>query len=317
MKLLKNNNYFSEVPDEDVLEPNAIRKQSDIKIVDSFNIKENKKKYSLHHVAFPGTWQIDLMWSKNNCFLLAIEVNTRYLFATRTNIYVPKYDKINKIWAKEEVKKSTVAVAKAFFDLMDKGWNPSVVVSDSESSLNSKQMNKLVYERFKIEHRTVPLVKDENGTKTSNHTSLAIVDRVTRTIKKWVYDRGWNANIVPKEEVDKFLIEYNNRSHRTLKKIFGRETTPTEVHNNMEMEIKVMKHFFKKNEEVRKNQPGLKIPIGTRVKVYNPPNSFGKRTRVAKPDPYEVISAGTGIYTVRNLTTNEIEKVPRIWLEYL
>ena len=51
--------------------------------------------------------------------------------------------------------------------------------------------------------------------------------------------------------------------------------------------------------------------------VYNPPNSFGKRTRVAKPDPYEVISAGTGIYTVRNLTTNEIEKVPRIWLEYL
>ena len=117
--------------------------------------------------------------------------------------------------------------------------------------------------------------------------------------------------------VDKFLIEYNNRSHRTLKKIFGRETSPAEVHNNMEMEIKVMNYFFKKNEEVRKNQPGLKIPIGTRVKVYNPPNSFGKRTRVAKPDPYEVISAGTGIYTVRNLTTNEIEKVPRIWLEYL
>ena len=35
-------NYFSEVPDRDVLEPSAIRKQSNVKIVDSFNIKENK-----------------------------------------------------------------------------------------------------------------------------------------------------------------------------------------------------------------------------------------------------------------------------------
>ena len=43
---------------------------------DSFNLKYNKKYYGLHHVAFPGTYQMDLFFSaKNkNCYLLAIEV---------------------------------------------------------------------------------------------------------------------------------------------------------------------------------------------------------------------------------------------------
>ena len=216
-----NFNYYIETPDEDVLDPKAKRIIGDVKVPDSFNLKENKKKYSLHHVAFPGTWQIDLMWSKNNCFLLAIEVNTRYLYATRTNIYVPKFDKKRNIWLKEEVKKSTIAVAKSFLDLLDKGWRPSLVISDSESSLNSEKMNNLIYTPFNIKHKTVPITHDENGKGTSNHTSLAIVDRVTRTIKKWVYDRGWNANIIPKEEVENFVKEYNNRPHSTLTKIFN------------------------------------------------------------------------------------------------
>ena len=47
-----------EVPDEDAL---YIRPLPNIKVPNSFSLKYNKKKYSLHHVAFPGTWQIDLM----------------------------------------------------------------------------------------------------------------------------------------------------------------------------------------------------------------------------------------------------------------
>ena len=80
-----------EVPDEDAL---YIRPLPNIKVPNSFPLKYNKKKYSLHHVAFPGTWQIDLMIGKNNtnCFLVAIEVNTRYLFIERTSTYVYDYN---------------------------------------------------------------------------------------------------------------------------------------------------------------------------------------------------------------------------------
>ena len=93
--------------------------------------------------------------------------------------------------------------------------------------------------------------------------------------------------------------------------------TPTEVHNNMKLEMFVIEYLLKKNKEKRENNPKINIPLGTRVKVYNQPNSFGKRIRISKPDPYEVIHRNNNIYTIRNLTTNEIDKAPRIWLDYL
>ena len=65
---------------------------SSIKVPDSFPLKYNKKKYSLHHVAFPGTWQIDLMLGTENVYLVAIEVNTRYLLIERTRTYVYDYN---------------------------------------------------------------------------------------------------------------------------------------------------------------------------------------------------------------------------------
>ena len=45
-----------EVSDEDA---HYVRPLPNIKVPNSFPLKYNKKKYSLHHVAFPGTWQID------------------------------------------------------------------------------------------------------------------------------------------------------------------------------------------------------------------------------------------------------------------
>lgn len=77
----------NKVPEETPI-PKTLSK---IKVPDSFPLKFNKKKYSLHHVGFPGTWQIDIMFGQNNgkqiAFLVAIEVNTRYLFMEKTTTY--------------------------------------------------------------------------------------------------------------------------------------------------------------------------------------------------------------------------------------
>lgn len=309
--------YLQETPDLDLVDPQAKRPVSNVYVPDSFDLKKNKKKYCLHQVEFPGTWQVDLMFSKNNCFLLAIEVNTRYLYAERTNIYVTEYNERAKKWEVKEAKKSAVALARAIFSLFRKGWNPTLIVSDSESALKSDDISKWIYKPYKIKHRTVPLIPDEFGKSTSNHTSLAIIDRVTRTLRRWVYDRGWSTNIIPKMEVEKFVERYNNRPHSTFKKIFEHDITPYEVHNDLRKEMYVIKHILTENAKIRKKHPDIVIPKGTKVKVYNQPNAFGKRTRISRPVPYEVVSNYSNIYNVKNTVTGEIMTVPRIWLEIL
>ena len=127
---------------------------SSIKVPDSFPLKYNKKKYSLHHVAFPGTWQIDLMIGTNNVYLVAIEVNTRYLYMECTNTYV--YGKDGNIVVDQKTgtykieQKSAYAIATAMSYLFRKGWNPSLLIGDSEGAFSSNKLNEKIYKPFKI-----------------------------------------------------------------------------------------------------------------------------------------------------------------------
>lgn len=308
---------FNVTIDYDLEEANARRRISNIKVPDSFDLKKNKKKYCLHQVEFPGTWQVDLLFSKNNCFFIAIEVNTRYVYAVRTNIYHPGTDERTKKPVMKVEKKTKTAIAKAMLKLMLKGWNPSLIISDGEKALKSKDMEKYIYKKKNIQHIIVPMVTDDMGNRTANHTSLGIIDRLTRTLKRWVYDRGWARDIIPFTEVDKFVEAYNNRNHSTLNKIFNQPTTPKEVHDDMEKEMYVIKYLLRKNKEIRQKNPGIEIPNDTLVKVYNQANSFGKRIRISRPDPYKVIGHYGNIYDIENTVTGKIEKAPRIWLEIL
>ena len=299
---------------------------SSIKVPDSFPLKYNKKKYSLHHVAFPGTWQIDLMIGTNNVYLVAIEVNTRYLYMECTNTYV--YGKDGNIVVDQKTgtykieQKSAYAIATAMSYLFRKGWNPSLLIGDSEGAFSSNELNEKIYKPFKINFKKVYLFADETGKRHSNHTSLAIVDRVIRSCRRWFTDRGYEADAFTTELINEFVKYYNKRPHSTLCKIFkSKEITPQMVHDNMEMEMYVMQHILGENRKIRSSQwtRGMYIPNGTLVKLYNPPVPLLKRTRVTKIDPYRVVSSNNNIYTVHNDNVKDApeEKVPRIWIDRL
>lgn len=294
------------------------------RVPNSFDINRIKRLYKLHHVAMPGTWQIDIMFSgqERNAYLVAINVNTRYLYIQRTNTYL--YDtvtnkKILKDNGKPKIeKKSEYAVAKAMGRLFCLKWDPCTIVSDHEKAFNSKNIINMIYKPRRIKHRNVYLITDEEGKRHSNHTSLAMVDRVIRTCKEWVFNRGWRKGYLPAREVMEFVKEYNNRPHSTLCKILdSKDATPSLVNNNIYLEMKVIYYILNKNREKKKfNTYDFKIPNGTIVKMYRPPTEKNKDK--TKPDPYRVISSNeTNLYVVQNLNTEEYEYVPRIWLDYL
>ena len=310
---------LDEVPDEDAQEK-YIRALSKIKVPDSFPLKYNKKKYSLHHVAFPGTWQIDLMIGKNktNWFLVAIEVNTRYLFIERTSTYV--YDTNCKKVKDQKGNyliecKSEYAIGYAFLKLLKKGWNPSTIVCDHEKAFNSNFLKNNFYKKLNIAYKPVYLYTDEDGRRHANHTSLAIVNRVIRSCRKWLEMKECKKQALPVKKVMEFVSYYNNRPHSKLCKIFNNKiTTPKMVHDNMEMEMIVIQRILRENREIRENVRGLRIPTGSLVKLYNP--DIFKRSRITKIDSYRIVSSNGNIYTVKNinekLKDQKEEKVPCI-----
>ena len=277
---------------------------------DSFNLKYNKKYYGLHHVAFPGTYQMDLFFSaKNkNCYLLAIEVNTRYLYVARTNIALVTYENGREI--KEMQQKTDLAIYLAMEKLFEQGWKPSIIKSDSEPAFDSKFIKEKVYKKRFITHQTVYRTTKEDGKTLPNHTSLAIADRVIKTIKKTFKNRGYINGQLPYKEVYKFVEHYNNRKHRTLSSILKRPTTPAEVHNDFKLEVAIIKNRIEENKKI-KQRDGWLIPKNTTVKVYKDID-MSKNNRTTRIDKYIVNRNIGNIYEIINKRTGEPEFISRI-----
>ena len=74
----------------------------------------------------------------------------------------------------------------------------------------------------------------------------------------------------------KYLIdEYNNSPHSTLSQLLKRPTTPNEVHENKDLETKIVIELWKQNLEIEL-QDDYKLKPGTIVRVYNEASSFDK-----------------------------------------
>ena len=318
-KFIGRRNYFGYVnksrPIDRIIEPSDDdEKIQPVQIkeiaTDSFNLKFNKKYYGLHHVAFPGTYQMDLFFSaKNkNCYLLAIEVNTRYLYVVRTNIALISNENGEEI--KEMQQKTNIAIYLAMEKLFEQGWKPSIIKTDSEPAFDSRFIKENVYEKRFITHQKVYRTTKEDGKSLPNHTSLAIADRVIKTIKTTFKNRGYINGQLPYKEVYKFVEHYNNRKHRTLSSILKRPTTPAEVHNDFKLEVAIIKNRIDENKKI-KQRDGWLIPKNTTVKVYKDID-MSKNNRTTRIDKYIVNRNIGNIYEIINKRTGEPEFISRI-----
>ena len=278
-----------------------------------FPMKHNRK-YMLHTVCRPGTYFIDLMYCGRFTYLVAIEGNTRYIYAVMTNMSTRDGKVIS----------GDVKNARRYVDvlrvMMERGMKPRYIIGDDEQAFKSK-VAKVYYREHNIQfipvsrmrvnysakHETDPDVTPETA---PYHTSLALVDRAIRTIRDMAYNMEVPQHKISPSVMEWILHEYNNSYHKTLSKYAGFKVTPDMVHNDSNLEQRICNTIHAANWNVM-HEPGFRLASGLHVKVYNDRDTMGKRRRVIRPGEWVIEEWENGKYKVKNNTDGYTCVMPR------
>ncbi len=283
----------------------------------SFPLKDNTKKYQLHKMSSRDSYIIDLMMVYHLCYLVAININTRYLYVKLTNIELGE----NKFSKRD--KKSSKRYLNALRALIDQGMVVRYLSGDGESAFNSAEAQEF-YINNGITFRTVPrqvngaypdFMKSEQrlANKTSPlHSSLGIIDRVIRTLRDMAYNM--KIGMITPNVMEDLVFQYNHAPHQTLSKYAGYPVSPQQVQNDHELENYIVRRICQENYNI-KNSPGFKIEEGMNVKVYNETDKMLKRRSIIQPGEHKIIGFENGLYLVKS--GKNIQKLPRYRLAHM
>ncbi|KAK8839238.1 hypothetical protein M9Y10_032167 [Tritrichomonas musculus] len=287
----------------------------------SFNLKSNIKRYQLHKCASRNTWIIDLMYCDKLCYLVAINVNTKYLYVELMN---DKID-INK-FSKKDIK-STFTYLRTLDRMINKGMNVKHLIGDGEMAFNSREARDAYYNSKGIDFKPVPrqimgvypefMQKERNAAKTDPlHGSLGIIDRVIRTIRDIAYNM--KIGIITPNIMSDIVKQYNNSPHKGLSKWAGFSVSPKMVNDDPDLENYIVRKINQENYNVM-NKPGFKINVGTNVKVYNEKDTMNKRRAIIQPGSFIVNGFKNGLYEVEGNVNgkNKTQMVPRYKLGFI
>ena len=201
------------------------------------------------------------------------------------------------------------------------------LISDSESAFASEASKKF-YKAYGIEHVTAPrqyngvypdyMKKEQQRVKQSPlHGSIAILDRVVRTIRDLAYTM--KIGIIMPNNMEDIVKQYNNAPHKGLSKWAGFPVSPQMATDDPELEEYIVQKIRQENYVVT-HRPGFNIEAGTHVQVYNEKSEENKRRAVVQPGDFVVTGFEKGLYTVVgnvNGKKNINQKVPRYKLNPL
>jgi hypothetical protein len=257
-----------------------------------FPTKTNKK-FQLKHVSEPGTYQLDLMFSDKFTYMIIINVNTRMVYSTPTNKIL--FGDENKVVKADS--KRTDYLLQALGELL-KQINIRKIIMDSEPGMRSKKADKFLKDN-NIELKMI-VAKD-------NHSSLALVDRIIRTIRDMNYVRNNGVNrIITPEALREMVYIYNNSTHKGLSKIMGFPISPQEMTPNHEAYYirKVSQHNV-----VTKLSNGYDL-LGQDVSLMDETSKMEKRRSRVKPTTFKVINQSREKLTLEDPIGNKL-RVPR------
>ena len=306
------------------------RKSVDTSIKASFPLKFNIKHYQLHKVALKNTWIIDLMFCDKLTYLVAINVNTRYLYVELVN------DTINENEFTKTNTKRTTSFIRALKRMIDRGMNVEHLTGDGESAFNSKLANESFYQGStnrgqgpsrNIDFKPVPrqfmgaypkfMKKEQKSVKTDPlHGSLGLIDRVIRTIRDMAYNM--KIGVITPKVMNEIVDQYNHAPHKGLSKYAGFSVTPQMVNDDEELEELIVRRITKANYHIM-NQSSFKLNEGTNVKVYNETDKMMKRRSIIQPGKFTVIGFKNGLYQVKGTINgkNTTQLLPRYRLDYV
>ena len=243
-----------------------------------FPLKENKKLYSLRSVAPKDVFLIDLMFDGDNTYLIMININTRKLRVRQTNIKIEELK--NKAKSAQAIKLALESIIK---QIREEGKNIRLIKGDKEKAFVSKTIIEFLFNEG-IDFKTV--VRENINQKTiSKHSSLAIIDRVIRTIR----DLAFNMNLetIEPDDMNNIVWQYNNAPHSTLSKYAGQLVSPEQVDNDEELEFFIVRNIKRENFQIM-NSPTFDIKINQPIRVFNEKTNFPKRRTEIEPGNWRI-----------------------------
>lgn len=271
-------------PDEAVVVPPPTH------ITNSFPTMHNKR-YHLHHIGAPGSYQIDIMFTGNIAYLVVIGVNTRFAAVEPLNIKLMTGSEAEFTSAKTNAKAYIDALSKITTQLHIRHLR-----GDNEGAFRSNAAMKY--------YKLHGIVFEGVISKGTSHTSLAIVDRFIRTIRDSAFLIERHAvtrstTIIP-PLMSRIVNNYNNVPHETLSSLCGFDVTPMDVVSDPELEAYVIKKTMIRNHEVA-NSDGYELSIGSIVKVYLPKDGLTKRRWIVRDELFVVVGRVGLRYRIRGL----------------
>ena len=275
-----------------------------------FPVEENKK-YFLHKVADPDTYFIDLMFEYQFCYLISINANTRYVYATLIN------HKVGTKGVSTKNIKNTASIIRAFSNLLQQGWSPKLLIGDAEPAFGDSKTKEFMM-KYGCKIQTVERMKktvypdfmpSKQSTKTEPlHSSLGIIDRVIRTLR----DMAYTARVekITPEVLKDLVIQYNHAPHDTLSKYSGMDCSPEMAQKDKDLESHICRRILQENYNIM-NKPGYQIEDFEYVKVYNGKDPFQKRRSIIQPGLWFINGYEEGKYHVVNAETGEDQFLPR------
>ena len=278
----------------------------------SFPTRENRKYY-LHKWGKPNTYMIDIMFSGKFAYLVAININTRYLYVSLLNKELPFNGNANQMKSVSNLsKRSSDNFIAALKRLKNQGMVPDILTGDGEGCFNS-HLTQEYYNDPKNNIKFIPIErmfkgvypdfmdKEQNTGTQPLHSSLGIIDRVIRTLRDMAYNI--EIGIINPDKMNQLVELYNNAPHKTLSIYAGEEVSPIMVHNDPELEKFIVRRICQENYNV-KQKFGYQLDIGSIVKVYNDTDKFQKRRSLIQPGNYMITDYYNGLYTVDKVEDN-------------
>mgnify|MGYP001119269763 CR=1 FL=1 len=293
-----------------------------------FPLKQNIKRYQLHKVSKRHSYIIDLMFIDKLCYLVAININTRFLIVEVMNRIL--FDSsINEDENKDKLIKFSKynKSAETFINTLNKIIQSGVIIKqltfDGEGAFLSS-LAKRYYRDHNIEWSTAQrlqmgsypdfMKKEQQRVKTDPmHSSLGLIDRVIRTIRDMAYNM--NVGTITPSIMKEIVNQYNNAPHKTLSLYAGVSVSPQMVQNDSKLETFIVKRIVEENYKIM-NSDGFKLEKGSQVKLYNEKDSLMKRRSTVQPGRHTIKGFKNGLYEVKD-DKNKTQMIPRYKIAYL
>ena len=254
-------------------------------------INKVQRKFNLHHIHGPNTWQIDFMDFEGTPIINLIHCNSRFWMPAMTE------------------RQDAQAVMNALKALFHSGLKIDTLVSDAAKVFTTTHLIKDLCQSLRIQ-QIVYNMNDKGAqvlpypappSTVDYHNLLSIVDRISRTLRDMVFNVQLSQpdfKLTP-ETLFELAKIYNTTPHATLSETMGFNVCPADVLKYQKLQDELIRRWTIDNINKTESYEFQRVKIGDKVYLHQPPQPFTKRRLTVEASPYVVVDKHNGNYIIQ------------------